>query len=141
MSVESTQRGELRRRIARHGLSKETLAQIAHALFPALAADAKLDDAQINEVNDAIDTLVLSGLSTGEAIGEAIRARLDSDPQDWRESFWRERLALAAVAWEAQGRPAQPPDRPSSLSTVPAIPPQPPNELGETEKRNDPLAA
>ena len=142
MSSQSTQRAELRRRIARHGLRKETLTLIAQALFGNLTEDTRLDDRKVHAVNDAIDTLALSGLSTDGEIADAIRNQRDSNQDDWRTEFWKERLALAADIWDAHVRLAQPPSMPqTSPFTVRPIPPQPPEEIGEAAGRSDPLAA
>jgi len=129
MSEESVPRKELRRLVARHHLSKATLTLIAQATLPKIASDQRLDDGQLHSVHQAIEVLLLSGLRSDTEIAAGIREQREHGGKRWRDHFWRERLTLAAAAWEAQGRPKPAP--PGQLATVPPIPPQPPSEIGE----------
>lgn len=133
---ESVARRELRRRIAAHDLDRDTLELIADALRPRNASKRRLEDAEVAQVNEAIDMLILSGLKDGPAIAEELRAHRAENEADWRETFWRQRVSLATAAQgDATGATA------AEISTVAAIPPQPPSELGEQERRSDRLAA
>jgi hypothetical protein len=136
----SPARRALRRRIAAHGLDRGTLELIADALYPERPPERQLEEAEVAQVNEAIDTLVLSGLSDGPTITEALRARGAGKEPEWRESFWRERLWLAAAAWADENAGPRSDDA-APVSTVAAIPPQPPSELGEPEQCSDRLAA
>lgn len=144
----SAPRRALRALAERHGLSDRSLTLIKEATV-------RLSDAQIRSVIDAVETCVLSGL-TEDNIEQVIAEHRARAPQDWRESFWHERLALANDNYvrerPAQASPAEPLPLPLPLAaehpTVPpiepeppeariaqaapvaAIPPQPPGELG-----------
>jgi hypothetical protein len=139
-------RRALRALAERHGLSDRSLTLIKEATV-------QLTDAQIRSVIDAVETCVLSGL-TEHNIEQVIAEHRARAPQDWRESFWRERLALAndsytqqradeALQAEAEPlplaaehptvsaiEPEPPQPRPAQAVPVAAIPPQPPSELG-----------
>lgn len=138
-SAMSTARKELNALAIDHGLTTESLTLIKEATLP--TAGERLSDTEIGFVLQAVETCLFSGL-TNEQIEPVIREHKARAPDDWRERFWRERLALAAEH-ETKSSPARAaPER--RLTTVPVapIPPQPPSEIGPgSGDPHDPLAA
>lgn len=158
----STARGALSALAARHGLSQQTLTLIKDATLPNLTVGQRLNDTQIGFVHQAVEVCLLSGL-TEQQIPQVVKQHRDRAPQDWQQSFWRERLALAnerdthpPAATAAQPPAADPPPaaghppiepeppRPRAAQPTPvsAIPPQPPSEVrSRVRDPHNPLAA
>jgi hypothetical protein len=132
MSSRSPQREQLRQLVARLGLQRETLKLIAEATLPNLASEETLDDERLQSVNDAIETLILSGLCDDAAIAAEIGRYRQHHGEGWRDQLWSDRLTLACTRWLALGSP---PGLPSDTTPLPApatigpIPPQPPGEI------------
>jgi hypothetical protein len=110
------------------GYPADLLALIAHATLPRYRPDERLEDAQVEQVTDAVEVLTQAGYSAAN-----LRAVL-ADYQrhgggGWRERFWARALQIANVRYRhphvyglspceadpdrlaAQPQPAKPPAR------------------------------
>ncbi|HUK13337.1 MAG TPA: hypothetical protein VLW17_08535 [Thermoanaerobaculaceae bacterium] len=91
-------RSRLAAQAAAAGYPPDLLALIAHATLPAYQPGQQLQDAQIEQVTDAVEVLAQAGYradSPAEHIGDYPRRH----GEDWRQSFWARALALANVRY------------------------------------------
>ena len=74
------------------------LALIAHATLPAYQPGEQLQDAQIEQVTQAVEVLAQAGYRA-ESLAEHIADYQRRRGEDWRERFWRRALRLASLRY------------------------------------------
>jgi len=91
---------DVRSRLAAHaaaaGYPPDLLALIANATLPAYHPGEQLDDAQIEQVTDAVEVLAQAGYQA-DTLAEHIAEYQHRHGSDWRERFWTRALRIATV--------------------------------------------
>ena len=116
-------RSRLAAQAAAAGYPPDVLALIAHATLPAYRDGEQLQDAQIEQVTQAVEVLAQAGYRA-ESLAEHIADYQRRRGEDWRERFWSRVLRLASVRYRRPGhlrplavrdrpRPARPTRRPT----------------------------
>jgi len=91
-------RSRLAAQAAAAGYPPDLLAVIAHATLPAYQPGQQLQDAQIEQVTDAVEVLAQAGYRA-ESLAAHIADYRHRHGQDWRQPFWSRALALASVRY------------------------------------------
>jgi hypothetical protein len=92
--------GDVRSRLAAQaaaaGYPPDLLTQIAQVTLPAYRPGEQLDDAQIEQVTDAVEVLAQAGYRA-DTLAEHIAEYQRRHRSDWRERFWNRALRIATV--------------------------------------------
>ena len=91
-------RSRLAAQAAAAGYPPDVLALIAHATLPAHRDGEQLQDAQIEQVTQAVEVLAQAGYRA-ESLAEHIADYQRRRGEDWRERFWSRVLRLASVRY------------------------------------------
>ena len=91
-------RSRLAAQAAAAGYPPDVLALIAHATLPAHRDGEQLQDAQIEQVTQAVEVLAQAGYRA-ESLAEHIADYKRRRGEDWRERFWSRVLRLASVRY------------------------------------------
>ena len=91
-------RSRLAAEAAAAGYPPDVLALIAHATLPAHRDGEQLQDAQIEQVTQAVEVLAQAGYRA-ESLAEHIADYQRRRGEDWRERFWSRVLRLASVRY------------------------------------------
>ena len=91
-------RSRLAVQAAAAGYPPDVLAVIAHATLPAHQPGHQLQDAQIDQVTDAVEVLAQAGYRA-ESLAEHIADYQQRHGTSWRERFWTRALRTAAVRY------------------------------------------
>jgi hypothetical protein len=89
-------RSRLAAQAAAAGYPPDLLALIAIATLPAYQPGEQLDDAQIEQVTDAVEVLAQAGYRA-DTLAENIAEYQRRHGDDWRERFWARALRIATV--------------------------------------------
>ena len=89
-------RSRLAAQAAAAGYPPDLLALIAHATLPAYQPGEQLEDAQIEQVTDAVEVLAQAGYRA-DTLAEHIAEYQRRHGDDWRERFWARALRIATV--------------------------------------------
>ena len=89
-------RGRLAAQAAAAGYPPDLLALIAHATLPAYQPGQQLDDAQIEQVTDAVEVLAQAGYRA-DTLADHIAEYQHRHGDDWRQRFWARALRIASV--------------------------------------------
>ena len=81
------------------GDAPDLLALIAHASLPAYQPGEQLDDAQIEQVTDAVEVLAQAGYRA-DTLAEHIAEYQRRHRSEWRERFWSRALRIANVRYK-----------------------------------------
>ena len=91
-------RSRLAAQAAAAGYPPDVLALIAHATLPAHRDGEQLQDAQIEQVTQAVEVLAQAGYRA-ESLAEHIADYKRRRGEGWRERFWSRVLRLASVRY------------------------------------------
>ena len=91
-------RSRLAAQAAAAGYPPDLLALIAHATLPRYRAGQQFDDAQIEQVTDAVEVLAQAGYRA-DTLAEHIAEYQRRHGGDWRECFWSRALRIATVRY------------------------------------------
>ena len=91
-------RSRLAAQAAAAGYPPDLLALIAHATLPAYQPGEQLEDAQIEQVTDAVEVLAQAGYRA-DTLAEHIAEYERRHGDDWRERFWDRALRIATVRY------------------------------------------
>ena len=89
-------RSRLAAQAAAAGYPPDLLALIAHATLPAHRDGQQLNDAQIEQVTQAVEVLAQAGYPA-KSLAEHIADYQRRHGEDWRGRFWRRALRLASL--------------------------------------------
>ena len=123
----SDARSRLAAQAAAAGYPPDLLALIAHATLPAYQPGEQLEDAQIEQVTDAVEVLAQAGYRA-DTLAEHIAEYQRRHASDWRERFWCRALRIASVRYrrpdtyglspcETDPAPARPTRRPPTRAS------------------------
>jgi len=101
--MNSNARSRLAAQAAAAGYPLDLLALIAHATLPAYRPGQQLDDAQIEQVTDAVDVLAQAGY-TGTGLPAQLAEYQGRHGDDWRGRFWGRALRIANVRFRHPNR-------------------------------------
>jgi hypothetical protein len=94
--------GDVRSRLAAQaaaaGYPPDLLAHIAHATLPRYQPGQQLEDAEIEQVSDAVEVLGQAGYRA-DTLAEHIAEYQRRHGSDWRERFWARALRIATVRY------------------------------------------
>jgi len=91
-------RSRLAAQAAAAGYPPDLLALIAHATLPAHRDGQQLNDAQIEQVTQAVEVLAQAGYPA-KSLAEHIADYQQRHGTSWRERFWTRALRTAAVRY------------------------------------------
>ena len=91
-------RSRLAAQAAAAGYPPDLLALIAHATLPAHRDGQQLNDAQIEQVTQAVEVLAQAGYPA-KSLAEHIADYQRRHDEDWRTRFWSRALRLASVRY------------------------------------------
>ena len=91
-------RSRLAAQAAAAGYPPDLLALIAHATLPRYRPGEQLEDAQIEQVTDAVEVLAQAGYRA-DTLAEHIAEYQRRHGSDWRERFWARALRIATVRY------------------------------------------
>ena len=89
-------RSRLAAQAAAAGYPPDLLALIANATLPRYRPGERLEDAQIEQVTDAVEVLAQAGYRASR-LAEHIAEYQRGHGDDWRERFWARALRIATV--------------------------------------------
>ena len=95
-------RSRLAAQAAAAGYPPDLLALIAHATLPAHRDRQQLNDAQIEQVTQAVEVLAQAGYPA-KSLAEHIADYQRRHGEDWRTRFWSRALRLASVRYRRAG--------------------------------------
>ena len=96
--MNSDARSRLAAQAAAAGYPPDLLALIAHATLPAYQPGEQLDDAQIEQVTDAVEVIAQAGYRA-DTLADHIAEYQRRHSSDWRERFWARALRIATVRY------------------------------------------
>jgi len=91
-------RGRLAAQAAAAGYPPDLLAVIAHATLPRYQPGQQLEDAQIEQVTDAVEVLAQAGYRA-ESLAAHIADYRHRHGDGWCQPFWERALRLASVRY------------------------------------------
>ena len=94
----SDARSRLAAQAAAAGYPPDLLALIANAALPAYQPGQQLEDAQIDQVTDAVEVLAQAGYRA-ESLAEQIGDYRRRHGEDWRHRLWSRALRLACLRY------------------------------------------
>ena len=121
-------RSRLAAQAAAAGYPPDLLALIANATLPGYQPGEQLEDAQIEQVTDAVEVLAQAGYRA-DTLAEHIAEYQRRHGEDWRERFWGRALRIASVRYRRpdiyglspvrdRPGPARPTRRPPTRASV-----------------------
>ena len=99
----SDARSRLAAQAAAAGYPPDLLALIANAALPAYQPGQQLEDAQIDQVTDAVEVLAQAG-HTGANLPGLLADYQRRYGDDWRQRFWPRALRIANVRYRHPNR-------------------------------------
>ena len=124
--MNSAARSRLAAQAAAAGYPPDLLALIANATLPRYRPGEQLEDAQIEQVTDAVEVLTQAGYRADTLPGQLADYR-HRHGGEWRQQFWARALAIASVRYRHPDRYGLSPCEtdPDRLTRTPAPPPTP----------------
>ena len=101
--MNSAARSRLAAQAAAAGYPPDLLALIANATLPAYQPGQQLEDAQIEQVTDAVEVLAQAGY-TGADLPAQLADYQRRHGDDWRQRFWARALRIASVRYRHPNR-------------------------------------
>jgi hypothetical protein len=101
--MNSAARSRLAAQAAAAGYPPEVLAHIANATLPGYQPGQQLEDAQIEQVTDAVEVLAQTGY-TGADLPAQLADYQRRHGEGWRQRFWASALRIASVRYSHPNR-------------------------------------